>query len=84
MSWQRHITPFRVAALVVLIVYISEMVVEGMWFSNVNGEGITIPEFLFVPLVLLFIDLVMHGFDVKPRMLFWTQLSLLVLTFWIW
>ena len=82
--WLRHITPFRVAAVVVLIIYVSEMIVEGMWFSNVNGEGITVLEFLFIPLVLLFIDLVMHGFDVKPRLLFLTQISLLALIFWVW
>jgi len=84
MNWLRYITPFRLAALVVLIFYVSEMFVEGMWFSRVEGEGITIVEFLFIPLILLFIDLVMHGFDVKLRVLFWTQVGLLAVLFWAW
>jgi hypothetical protein len=83
-KWLRHITPFRVAALIVLIFYVSEIIIEGMWFSRVEGEGITVVEFLFIPGVLLFVDLVMHGFDVKPRMLFGTQIILLALALWAW
>lgn len=84
MKWLRHITPFRVAAVMVLIFYISEMVVEGMWFSRVEGEGISLVEFLFIPCALLFVDLVMHGFVVKPRTLLWTQLGMLALVLWAW
>lgn len=84
MKWLRHITPFRVAALIVLIFYVSEMIVEGMWFSRGGDEGNTLVEFLFIPGLLLFVDLVMLGFDVKPRMLFGTQLALLALALWAW
>ncbi len=83
-NWHRHITPLRVAVLIVLIFYVSEMIVEGMWFSRVEGEGVSIVEFFFIPCVLLYIDLVMHGFDIKPRMLFWSQLGLLALAYWSW